>query len=511
MNGAESRLAVAEAAARRHSSPARTRIRVSSLGRLDNSRRLAGGRALALAIADEGAVAGAASRAQRDDARQPLGGGAHRSQERDALRPRRAPAEGPHPRSAQVARPRSDRARARAVSVRVARRPLAARSISDATVRATDRRLRTSATSPITTTSPTPSTRCGSIRTWSTPAPISTTGTTIIDTAQRQKLDMICRKLRLQPGETMLDIGSGWGSLACHAAEALRGAGRRRDAVRAADRASRGRRSTRLGLADRVTFETARLRADGGRRRASTRSASVGMFEHVGISNFETYFQTVQRLLKPGGLYLHHAITRPGGSHAARTGKKRPEFQALTRYIFPGGELDYLGRTITNLELARLRGPRRRVLARALPAHHPLLARPPQGPLGRGGRGGRRNDGARLSRLSRRLLDHFRAQQRRGLSDAGDEADRGDRAACRRRGRTGIDDRLFGNGTFEPPSLAKRVGGAPLGRLGRLCSGAKADNAPPRTTTMTFDCRAFDREEPRICLRSQSGEDFCCS
>jgi cyclopropane-fatty-acyl-phospholipid synthase len=79
--------------------------------------------------------------------------------------------------------------------------------------------------------------------------------------------------------------------------------------------------------------------------------AAIGMLEHVGIANFPTYFKTVNRLLKPGGLFLHHAITRPGKSHAARTGKKRPEFEALTRYIFPGGELDYIGRTVTNLEL----------------------------------------------------------------------------------------------------------------------------------------------------------------
>jgi cyclopropane-fatty-acyl-phospholipid synthase len=74
------------------------------------------------------------------------------------------------------------------------------------------------------------------------------------------------------------------------------------------------------------------------------------MFEHIGVSHFDTYFQTVHRLLKPGGLYLHHAITRPGKRNAVKGGKKRPEFAALTRYIFPGGELDYLGRTITNLE-----------------------------------------------------------------------------------------------------------------------------------------------------------------
>jgi cyclopropane-fatty-acyl-phospholipid synthase len=169
-----------------------------------------------------------------------------------------------------------------------------------------------------------------------------------LDTAQRQKLDIVCRKLRLEPGQTMLDIGSGWGSLACHAAKHY---GVTVLGVTLSDEqiALAREKAERLGLADKVTFEKrdyALLEGDG----RFDRIASVGMFEHVGLKNFETYFQTVQRLLKPGGFYLHHAITRPGGSRAARTGKKPPEFQALTRYIFPGGELDYLGRTITGLE-----------------------------------------------------------------------------------------------------------------------------------------------------------------
>jgi cyclopropane-fatty-acyl-phospholipid synthase len=170
-----------------------------------------------------------------------------------------------------------------------------------------------------------------------------------LDTAQRQKLDIICRKLRLKAGDAMLDIGSGWGSLACHAAKYY--CARVTGVTLSEQQIALAReRAERLGLGDRVTFERrdyALIEGDG-RFDAIT---SVGMFEHVGLSNFETYFKTVQRLLKPGGLYLHQAITRPGGSHTARTGKKRPEFQALTRYIFPGGELDYLGRTITNLEL----------------------------------------------------------------------------------------------------------------------------------------------------------------
>ena len=170
-----------------------------------------------------------------------------------------------------------------------------------------------------------------------------------LDGAQRQKLDIICRKLSLQQDDTMLDIGSGWGSLACHAAQHY---GARVTGVTLSEQQIEYARAKveRLGLGEKVTIE----RRDYTRMEGDARFdkiASVGMFEHVGMSNFDLYFKTVQRLLKPGGLYLHQAITRPGGSHAARTGKKRPEFEALTRYVFPGGELDYLGRTTANLEL----------------------------------------------------------------------------------------------------------------------------------------------------------------
>ena len=171
-----------------------------------------------------------------------------------------------------------------------------------------------------------------------------------LDTAQVQKLDMTCRKLRLTPGDVLLDIGSGWGSLACHAAEHY-GAKVLGVTLSEEQIALARENAERRGLSDRVTFEKRDYALLEGESRFD-KIVSVGMFEHVGLANFETYFKTVQRLLKPGGLYLHHAITRPGGSHTARTGKKRPEFQALTRYIFPGGELDYLGRTTTNLELA---------------------------------------------------------------------------------------------------------------------------------------------------------------
>jgi len=170
-----------------------------------------------------------------------------------------------------------------------------------------------------------------------------------LDKAQANKLDMICRKLRLKPGDAMLDIGSGWGALACHAAEHY---GARVLGVTLSEEQIALARETaaRRGLSDKVTFELVDYARLEGRARFD-KVSSIGMFEHVGVANFDTYYGAVARLLKPGGLYLHHAITRPGKSQAARGGKKRAEFALLTRYIFPGGELDHLGRTISNLEL----------------------------------------------------------------------------------------------------------------------------------------------------------------
>jgi cyclopropane-fatty-acyl-phospholipid synthase len=170
-----------------------------------------------------------------------------------------------------------------------------------------------------------------------------------LDTVQRQKLDIVCRKLRLKPGDSILDMGCGWGALSCHAAQhyGVKSLG----VTLSEQQVAYGKAKVkRLGLEDRVTIELCDYALVEGKERFD-KIAAIGMLEHVGIANFPTYFKTVHRLLKPGGLFLHHAITRPGKSHAARTGKKRPEFEALTRYIFPGGELDYIGRTVTNLEL----------------------------------------------------------------------------------------------------------------------------------------------------------------
>ncbi len=164
-------------------------------------------------------------------------------------------------------------------------------------------------------------------------------------TAQRDKLDMICRKLRLRPGETLLDIGCGWGGLVCHAAQhyGVRAAG-----VTLAQKQYEYAQAKvgRLGLEDRVTLEFRDYSLLDG---SFDKIASIGMFEHVGIANHPTYFQTVHRLLRPRGLYLHHAIARRPPRNDKRR-RQRPEAVALARYIFPGGEVDHLGMSITNVE-----------------------------------------------------------------------------------------------------------------------------------------------------------------
>ena len=124
--------------------------------------------------------------------------------------------------------------------------------------------------------------------------------------AQRDKLDIICRKLRLKSDEVLLDIGCGWGSLLIHAARhyGARGHGvtlAQEQYVYAMDKIAR------LGLQDQVRVE---LKDYSSLEGSFDKIASVGMFEHVGNANYPRYFSVIHRLLKPDGLYLHHSIAR---------------------------------------------------------------------------------------------------------------------------------------------------------------------------------------------------------
>lgn len=167
-----------------------------------------------------------------------------------------------------------------------------------------------------------------------------------IDEAQADKLDHICRKLRLKPGERLLDIGCGWGAMLIHAVKhyGVTGHG---VSLSEAQTALARERIRAQGLEDRITIE---VKSYADLTGSFDKISSIGMFEHLGVRNHDAYFTAVQRLLKPGGIYLHHAITRRMKKDKRGWQRKGAEYKALLKYIFPGAEVDPIGVSIQNLE-----------------------------------------------------------------------------------------------------------------------------------------------------------------
>jgi cyclopropane-fatty-acyl-phospholipid synthase len=169
-----------------------------------------------------------------------------------------------------------------------------------------------------------------------------------LEQAQRDKLEMICRKLQLRPGERFLDIGCGWGALVCYAA---RHYGVQAHGITLSERQLEfaRRKIARLGLERQVTVEL-RDYCDLEGNGEWDKVASIGMVEHVGIDNMSGYVQRVRGLLRDRGLFLNHGITRPAKATPRKFRQMSPERRLLARYIFPGGELDHLGHTLDCLE-----------------------------------------------------------------------------------------------------------------------------------------------------------------
>jgi len=166
-----------------------------------------------------------------------------------------------------------------------------------------------------------------------------------LEQAQADKLDLVCRKLRLRPGETMLDIGCGWGSLAIWAAQhyGVRAHGVTLSRAQAEHAAAR---IAREGLTDRCLVEYRDVRdLDPGAR--YDKIAAVGVIEHIGIPNYHAFFGRVREMLGDGGLYLNHGIT-----HSFHW-KASSQTEFLYRHVFPNGDLAGLTETLVAMERAR--------------------------------------------------------------------------------------------------------------------------------------------------------------
>jgi len=165
-----------------------------------------------------------------------------------------------------------------------------------------------------------------------------------LDAAQEAKLELICRKLDLQPGQRLLDIGCGWGSLILYAAERH---GVQAIGVTLSERQATeaNRRAAEAGLADRARAEVRDYR-DLAELGTFDAVASVGMFEHVGADHLRSYFTAAWDAVAPGGRFLNHGIATAG--RRRRPGSDgRQNAQFVERYVFPDGELVPVERAIS--------------------------------------------------------------------------------------------------------------------------------------------------------------------
>ena len=168
-----------------------------------------------------------------------------------------------------------------------------------------------------------------------------------LEQAQAAKYELVCRKLGLEPGMRLLDVGCGWGGMVLHAAEhhgvTAVGVTLSRRQAEWADKAV-----AEAGLADcvEIRYQDYRDMADGPFDAIS----SIGMFEHVGLSQLRTYFGGLRRLLRPGGRLLNHGISRP--PNAGRTRFQPNSF--IDRYVFPDGELHEVGDVVWTIQRSGL-------------------------------------------------------------------------------------------------------------------------------------------------------------
>ena len=167
-----------------------------------------------------------------------------------------------------------------------------------------------------------------------------------LESAQQDKLDMICRKLRLEKGDRFLDIGCGWGGLVCHAAKYYHvqayGVTLSQEQYEAAVEKIKSH-----GMEKQVKIELLDYRTLEGE---FDKISSIGMYEHVGIDNYPEYFSKIRSLLRDRGIFLNHGITRRAKKSKRHFTRITPGRRFILKYIFPGSELDHIGHTLEVME-----------------------------------------------------------------------------------------------------------------------------------------------------------------
>jgi len=155
-------------------------------------------------------------------------------------------------------------------------------------------------------------------------------------TAQVKKMDLILQKIRLRPGDTLLDIGCGWGALVLHAA---RNYGARCVGITLSENQASYAKAlvSRAGLSEQIEIRLQDYRDVTG---TYDRITSVGMFEHVGIRNLASYFAKINSLLTDNGIAMNHGITSTDPDNG-ETPYGNGEF--IEKYVFPQGELPHIG------------------------------------------------------------------------------------------------------------------------------------------------------------------------
>ena len=171
-----------------------------------------------------------------------------------------------------------------------------------------------------------------------------------LDEAQLNKLDLICRKLRLAPGDRLFDPGCGWGGLLCYAAQhyGVEAYGttlsqEQFDHVKA--------KVETMGLGDRVKVELRDCRSLSDDQ-IFDKIAQVEMIEHVGIANHHDFYRYLRKHMRPRGVYFGQASFRRNTERPEDFPRLTPYMQFIIKYIFPGGELDHVGMTSGALERA---------------------------------------------------------------------------------------------------------------------------------------------------------------